>query len=584
MGVITCKMNGFSRLVEADPETAEKTAERYQGAVDGKYADYDSIYAYKRPIDGQVIWLQAAGKVVRNGNNEIQHMYGAYQDITTQINTEKALAQAKENAEAANRAKSEFLANMSHEIRTPMNAIIGFTELLDEEIKEPKLQSFVKTIQSAGNDLLSIINDILDLSKIEAGKFRIEKTPCNPHQLFSELGGIFMMKIYKKNIDFILDIDPVIPQSLQLDATRLRQVLFNLIGNAVKFTEQGSIRVKAYTDNTDKIHSKLDLLIDVEDSGIGISEDQQQLIFQDFEQSSGQDIRKYGGTGLGLSISKRLVGMMGGQITLESQLGKGSTFTIKLTDVDIASLATEVDYEKSALSTSVGFLPCKVMVVDDIADNRDLMLALLVDTQIQLVEAKNGLEALSLVKQHLARQQPLDLILMDIRMPVMDGYQAAEEIKSFSSVPIVALTASVMMDEFERVKSSYFNGYLKKPVHKVDLLDKLSEFLPCEEITLPKKTKQIPPLSDSELKCLPQALNSLEQLVEQYNSISKTNNLKKIKAFANALLAITKLYPVVVIDDYANQLITDIDSFDIAAIKRSLNDYPLLIKQLKEHA
>ncbi len=494
--------------------------------------------------------------------------------------TEMRLAQLK--AQQANQSKSEFLANMSHEIRTPMNAIIGFTELLDEEIEEPRLKSFVQTIQLAGNNLLSLINDILDLSKIEAGKFQIEKTPCNPHALFSELGDVFMMKIREKDIDFILDIDPVIPQSLQLDATRLRQVLFNLIGNAVKFTEQGSVRVKAYTDNTDMIHSKLDLLIDVEDSGRGISEDQQQLIFQAFEQSSGQDTQKYGGTGLGLSISKRLVEMMGGEITLKSQLDKGSTFTIKLADVDIASLAIEADHKKSPFSSLIGFLPCKVMVVDDIADNRDLLLALLADTQIQIEEAVNGLEAISLAKQNLTKQQPFDLILMDIRMPVMDGYQAAEEIKSFSSVPIVALTASVMMDEFERVKSSHFDGYLKKPVHKIDLLDKLSEFLPSEEIVLPESTRQ-QRLTDSELKCLTEILNGLDKLIEEYNAISKTNNISEIKAFANALLEITKQYPVMVVDDYAKQLITDIDSFDIAAIKRSLKYYPQLIQQLKEN-
>lgn len=497
-------------------------------------------------------------------------------DMTERLEMEAALKVAKEAAETANRAKSEFLANMSHEIRTPMNAIIGFTELLNEQIKEPKLQSFVKTIQSAGNNLLVLINDILDLSKIEAGKFRIKKSACNPHDLFSELGNIFMLKMQEKNIDFTLEIDPVIPPSLQLDAIRLRQVLFNLIGNAVKFTDQGYIRVKARAVNKDEIHSKLDLIISIEDSGIGISEDQQQLIFRDFEQSSGQDVRKYGGTGLGLSISKRLLEMMGGDISLNSQIGKGSTFSIKLVDVDVAPLAVGVDNEKSELNTNVNFLPGKILIVDDVEDNLDLLLANFADTNLQTVEAKNGLEAVNL-----ARQQQFDLILMDIRMPVMDGYQAAQEIKSFSRVPIVALTASVMTDEFEQKKSENFDGYLRKPVLKKNLFSELCDFLPFEEIAVSESTMVAQALTDSERQSLPFALESLEKLIEQCNVVSKNNNISEIKVFADEIMEIAKKYSISIIDDYAEQLINGIDSFDIAVIKHSLSDYPDLIRKLK---
>jgi two-component system sensor histidine kinase EvgS len=386
-----------------------------------------------------------------------------------------------------------------------------------------------------------------------------------------------MLKMREKNIDFILDIDPVIPQSLQIDATRLRQVLFNLIGNAVKFTEQGHIRVIARTANENKIRSKLELRIDIEDTGIGISEDQQKIVFNDFEQSSGQDIRKYGGTGLGLSISKRLVNLMGGEITLKSELGKGSTFSINLTDVHVAPLAVEVDKEKIRSNSYISFLPATILIVDDIADNRDLLLANFAETNLKTELAENGLQAVKL-----AKAQPFDLILMDIRMPVMNGYEAAREIKLFSDVPIVALTASVMTDEFERLKSENFSGYLRKPVLKVDLTRELCKFLPFEEKANADDTVSKAQLLDSEREYLVPALDRLEKMTEQCFDISKNNNISAIQIFADMVLEISHHYPISVIADYAKQLKHNADSFDIAAIKRSLRDYPQLIRQLKD--
>ena len=486
---------------------------------------------------------------------------------------------AQQKAEQANKAKTEFLSNMSHEIRTPMNAIIGFTELLNEQIREPKLKSFVKTIQSAGNNLLFLINDILDLSKIEAGKFHIEKTACNPHDVFSELGAIFMLKMNEKNLDFIMDIDPKIPQSLMLDAVRLRQVLFNLIGNAVKFTDKGMVRVKAYTDNEDEIRSKLDLLIDVQDTGIGISEDQKQFVFQAFEQSSGQDVKKYGGTGLGLSISQRLVTLMGGKISLQSQLRRGSTFTVRLMNVDVSPLAAELKNEKAEMPMKVDFHKGSILVVDDIADNRELLFALFADTALKIVEAENGREAVALVKNHISQQHPFDLILMDVRMPIMDGFQAAREIKEFSSVPIVALTASVMANQFQLSNHTIFDGCLRKPVLKSELVAELCRFLSFDRAP---ESAGIPSeliLSDAELKYLPIALEKLVKLKEQCKAVSKANNISSSKAFAEAVMEIAKQCPILVITEYAEHLSNAIDSFDIANIKKALNEYPQLIRQ-----
>jgi len=497
-------------------------------------------------------------------------------DMTERIEAEQELNKAKELAESGSRAKSEFLSNMSHEIRTPMNAIIGFTELLKEQVEQPKLLSFVNTIHTAGLSLLTLINDILDLSKVEAGKLKIEKTSCNPYSLFTEIGKIFEMKVREKGIDLIIEVAPEIPKNLQIDATRLRQVLFNLIGNAVKFTEKGYIRIKVYTDNEDNIHSKLDLVIEVKDTGVGISEDQQQVIFQDFEQSSGQDIRKYGGTGLGLSISKKLVGMMGGTISLRSKKDEGSTFIVKLAEVDVSSIELQPDDEDSNSSSQIEFLPCKILLVDDIKNNRDLLLANFADTNVEITEAEDGQQAIDLA------QQDFDLILMDIRMPVKDGYQAAKEINAFSKTPIIALTASVMTDDFERVRTDDFVGYLRKPVLKADLVDELKKYLPYRERQLKEKEIASLSLNDKELQNLPLALEGLDELISQYKMCCKNNNISEIKAFVSSLKDITSKYPVMAITDYTVQLDNYVDSFDISAIKGSLKIYPQLISQLKE--
>jgi two-component system, NarL family, sensor histidine kinase EvgS len=522
--------------------------------------------------DGEIrsIYCNGFGTKV---NGKLVKITGVNWDITSRKKIEQDLKTAKSQAENAALAKSQFLANMSHEIRTPLNSIIGFTELLNDQITDNKLKSFVKTIQSAGHSLLSLINDILDLSKIEAGKMGIDKKVCNPHGLFNDLGQIFMVGIRDKKLDFVLDIDPKIPENLILDATRLRQILFNLIGNAIKFTDQGHIRLTARTGNEDTVLSKLDLLIDVEDSGIGISKEQQDLIFKDFEQLEGQDVRKYGGTGLGLSISKRLTELMGGEISLKSEPGIGSTFTVHLRKVDVSSIALEPENE--SISQQVNFHPAKVLIVDDVADNRTLIKECFIDSQLKMTEAEDGLEAINAIKN-----EKFDLVLMDIRMPVMDGYQATEIIKSFSDIPIVALTASVMEDEYEQIKSTNFDGYLRKPVLKSALIAELIRFLPFETIEQKEIEEKQLLLSTEELQALPLAITELERLIDTCEKISKNNSMSEIKKFADAVETIGYQNRIGVVSQYAAQLITDIDGFDITAIKRSLDAFPSLVTQL----
>ncbi|MFC1555293.1 PAS domain S-box protein, partial [candidate division KSB1 bacterium] len=388
---------------------------------------------------------------------------------------EEQLKFAKLAAEQANQAKSVFLANMSHDIRTPMNAVLGFAEILNTLIKDKQQREYLKSIRSSGKSLLTLINDILDLSKVEAGKLEFEYTVVDVVSVFDDMKQMFSHKVQEKEIDFIIEADPEIPKALILDENRLRQILINLIGNAVKFTDSGHVKIKAYANSENGDASSPDLYVSVEDTGIGIPDDQKDKVFEAFEQTKGQSTAKFGGTGLGLAITKKLITMMNGEVNVTGELGKGSSFNVHFKKVDVASVVEEETITDSSIDIeNIKFAKSTILVVDDVETNRKLVMGYLGPFGFDMIEAENGKEMVELTGQH----KP-DIVLADMKMPVMNGYEATKILKNdpeLKNIPIVAITASVMMKDEDNVKD-ICDGYLKKPVSKTDIVRELIRFL-----------------------------------------------------------------------------------------------------------
>jgi two-component system sensor histidine kinase EvgS len=571
-------------LIHPDDKSKAKTD--LNNAIKG-HCNYDSEFRIMWP-DLTVRHIRAIAKVITNSKGEAIRMIGVQWDVSDWRINEQELKNAKEMAEQATMAKSIFLANMSHEIRTPMNAILGFTDLLERKILDKTNRSYLKSIRTSGDNLLELIDDILDLSKIEAGKLAIKKGPTDIQRFFDEIRKMFAFKIEDKGLHFITNFSENIPATLELDELRLKQILINLIGNAVKFTDKGYIKLDVYceeintTSDGNRTSKYVNLVLKVEDSGMGIEKDFIKTMYDSFSQQEGQSTRKYGGAGLGLSITKRIIKLMNGVINVESTIGKGSVFTVKLPKVKIIAQRLVQEENQEFDFDAIQFKPGTVLFADNDSENRKLISEIMTLAGLTFYEASNGSELLKLAKIN-----PPDIILTDIFMPEMNGIELLNTVKQrreLSNIPIYALTASANDDSLAMLRKEKFDGVLTKPLLVDDLYNVLMKHIEYETIFKSRpdiSTKEsIKHLDDSLIDEIVSIFNS--ELNQRWEQLRIKKPIDEMEEFACSFISLGEQYQIRSFSNYGENLQVAVSNFDIEKIIELINHYPKMINTLKQ--
>ena len=442
-----------------------------QSVKDGEVVEKEFRLKHKNGSEVWIITREVPFK--RNSKGEVQEILGTAIDITRRKYIENELIQAKKDAEEASRIKSDFLSTMSHEIRTPMNAIIGFTDLLLSSNFSGQDQQYLNTIKYSADNLMVILNDILDFSKIEAGKFDLENFEFDLREKLGYLHKTFDVKAQEKDIELTFHFDDNVPSFLVGDAYRLNQILVNLLGNALKFTSEGFVRLSVMVEKDYADH--VDLRIEVSDSGIGISEDKLSLIFDSFSQAHQNNATKYfGGTGLGLTITRKITELMNGSISAKSQLGHGATFCVYLT---FKKSAQPIAKPKATSTSEYSLKGYRILAAEDILANQILLKHLLNKWGAEFIICNNGQEVLDTLEK-----QEFDIILMDIQMPIMDGITAMKMIRKslpkYSDIPVIAFTADTFAESTAEIADCNFSDFVTKPFKAEELIKKITQYLP----------------------------------------------------------------------------------------------------------
>ncbi len=525
------KTTGFSleelrkkKVWDLDPSFAKDKSTRAWNEV--KMAHSIDYRGELKLHDGSIIPTEESLTYLQPENGH-PYVVSIGTDITIRITHEQQLKDSEQKlknalvkANESSRLKSEFLSSMSHEIRTPLNAIIGYSEMLGQGDLPQEQQHYVQTIIGSGKTLIALIDDILDLSKLEAGKVQIVPVAINPKVFFTHIISIFKAKLAEKELHHRLHLDPNLPETLLVDEVRLRQILFNIIGNAIKFTNRGSVDVAVNFNRT--MQGFGTLTITVADTGIGIAKEDQQLIFASFQQKSSGISREFSGTGLGLTISKRFMELMNGQILLDSTVGEGSCFTLILPN--ISTSGTPITPAPMVPADLTGLAESTVLITDDIKTNRDLIKACLEHTPLTILTASNGKEAVKI-----AQTQKVDLIFMDIKMDIMDGIEATTILRknpATKSIPVIALSGA---DPNQEVRD-LFDDFLQKPFSLKQIRYKVQQLLPFTE-----PQSLAPTTTPAPQQKLPFTKTETKILLERIHTAKNTGTLTDYQAIADLL-------------------------------------------------